>query len=231
MKNIKIDITYNGQNYYGMQKQKNKPTIQGEIEKALKDLFLVDLDLNYAGRTDRGVSAKKMTANFFVDTKIKGDKIKDALNVRLPEDIRILSSEEVSLDFNSRHSAKLKTYCYSLYESKVNLPLYYFESQFKNKLDYLKMKKAIKFLIGTHDFSSFVSSGCEIEDKTRTIKKAKITRQKIEGINHYKFYFTGNGFLYNQVRIMVGTIILAGLNKIAPKEIKNILYNGDTKCT
>lgn len=223
MKNIKLDIMFDGRNYYGMQKQKNKPTIQGEVEKALKELFKEEINLIYAGRTDRGVSSEKMVANFFVETKIKVEKIALALNQFLPSNIKIIKSEEVNSSFNSRISAKNKTYKYGLYVSKTELPVFKFESQFKSNLNYYKMKKAIKYLKGTKDFTSFVTSSCEIENKVRTIFKVKLKRKIINKIEHFYFYFTGNGFLYNQVRIMVGTIIMVGLNKIKPKEIKNII--------
>lgn len=227
MKNIKIEIMFNGKNYFGFQKQPDKPTIQAEIENALFKLFNIKIDLIYSGRTDRGVSAKKMVANFFVETKIEPEKISFALNQFLPEDIKILKSSEVDLNFNSRKSAKNKTYSYSLYVSKINLPMYEHETMFKTNLDFNKMKKAIKYLKGTHDFTSFVTPSCEIEDKVRTIYKTKIEKTIENDITHYKFYFTGNGFLYNQVRIMVGTIILAGLNKIKPSDIKKIMQAKD----
>jgi len=223
MKNIKLKIMFDGRNYYGMQRQNNKPTIQGEIENALKQLFKEDINLIYAGRTDRGVSAHEMVANFFVETKIKSDKIAYALNQFLPSNIKIIKSEEVYEGFNSRIDAKSKTYCYSLYISKIELPIFKFETCFKNKLNFNKMKQAIKYLKGTKDFTSFVTSSCEIENKIRTISKVKLKRIILNDIEHFKFYFTGDGFLYNQVRIMVGTLILVGLNKIKPYEIKKII--------
>lgn len=223
MTNIKIEFSYDGRNYYGLQKQKNRITIQGEIEKALKNLFEEDLNLIIAGRTDKGVSANKMVANFIADCKISANKICYALNVRLPSDIRILSSIKVPLNFHARHSTKLKTYKYSLYESNFNLPLFPFETQIKTKLNFKKMKKAIKYLKGTHDFSSFVTKANEKEDKVRTITEVKLIKQKYLDVTHYYFYFKGNGFLYNQVRTMVGTLVLVGLNKIEPKDIKTII--------
>lgn len=223
MKNIKLEIMFDGRNYYGMQRQNNKPTIQGEIESALHKLFNEKINLIYAGRTDSGVSAHKMVANFFVNTKIETSKIAFALNQFLPSNIKIIKSEEVEQNFNSRTSAKMKTYCYSLYISKMELPVFKFETCFKNNLNYKNMKKAIKYFKGTKDFTSFVSSGTDIENKVRTISKVKLKRNIINSVEHFKFYFTGKGFLYNQVRIMVGTLVLVGLNKIKPIEIKNIL--------
>ncbi len=223
MKNIKIEFSYDGREFYGLQKQNDKITIQGEIERALKELFNQNINLIIAGRTDRGVSAYKMVANFFVDTNIESEKICYSLNVRLNSSIRILKSTEVENDFHARHSAKLKTYKYSLYVNNFSLPLFPFETHFKTPLNYFKMKRAINYLKGTHDFSSFVTKSNEIENKVRTIKKVKLKRKKYQGIYHYYFYFTGNGFLYNQVRTMVGTLMLVGLNKIKPFEIKKII--------
>jgi len=223
MKNIKLEIMYDGRNYFGMQIQPNKLTIQGEIEKALKDLFKSEIKLNYAGRTDRGVSAYKMVANFFVDTKIEAEKIALALNPLLPDDIKVLSSESVGEDFNARFSAKYKTYMYKFYSSKITLPLFLSETQIKGELNFTKMKKAAKFLIGTHDFTSFANPDTQIEDKVRTIKQIKILRENIDGVWHYSVFITGNGFLYNMVRIIVGTLIQVGEGKIKPEEIKTIL--------
>ena len=223
MQNIRLNIMFDGTNYYGMQIQKNKPTIVGELKKAIKSLFNEDIELNYLGRTDKGVSAEIMVANFFVDTKIKPENISFALNQFLPKDIKIISSSLVDEKFNARKSVKSKTYCYSLYESKTELPIYPYETMIKSNLNYKNMKKAIKYFKGTKDFTSFVTPSCEIENKVRTIYKVKIIKEKINNINHYKFYFRGNGFLYNQVRIMVGTLVMVGLNKIKPKDIKKIL--------
>lgn len=225
MRNIKLEFSYDGRNYYGLQKQKNCVTIQGEIERALTELFGKEINLIIAGRTDKGVSSLKMVGNFYVESNIEADKICYALNVKLPNDIRILSSCEVDFNFHSRYDAKQKTYKYSLYENNFSLPLFPFETLFKAKLNYSNMKRAIKYLVGKHDFSSFVTKSKKIDDKVRTIYKVKLVRKVIQGINHYYFYFTGNGFLYNQVRTMVGTLILAGINKIKPKDIKKIIKN------
>lgn len=227
MMNVKIEFSYDGRDYYGVQKQKNRPTIQEEIENALLKLFNVQIDLIYAGRTDKGVSAECMVGNFFVETTICPEKICYALNQYLPDNIRILKSEQVDENFNSRYDAKKKTYKYSLYESKFHLPLFPFQTQFKSSLKYLEMKKAIKYFVGTKDFTSVVTSSCEIENKVRTIYKAKIVKEKTGDVVHYHFYFTGNGFLYNQVRIMVGTLVLVGLGKIKPRDVKKILLLKD----
>lgn len=223
--NIKIIFSYDGRQYFGIQKQKDKKTVQGEIEKALSTLFKTKTEITIAGRTDKGVSALKMCANFKTNYNIEPKKICYALNVLLPNDIRVLESEKVDNNFHARFDAKQKTYCYSVFENKFEIPIYPFETLVKSKLNFVNMKKAIKKLKGKHDFSSFVTNNKQYESCERTITKAYIQRKKIEGIIHYYFYFTGDGFMFNQVRTMVGTLILVGQNELKPKDIKKILMS------
>lgn len=227
MKNIKISIQYSGKNYFGMQIQPNKPTIQGEIEKALKELFKTNVKLFYAGRTDALVNAYNMVCNFFVDTDIPANKIAYALNYLLPDDIKVLNSQEVDENFNARYSAKEKTYVYKFYTNFCELPLFSNEICVKQKIDLNKMKKCAKFMLGKHDFSSFTSSECDKEDKIREIKKIKIKTKEIDNIMHYEVFITGNGFLYNMVRIMVGTLITFNKKEYSPKIIKEIINSKD----
>lgn len=227
MKNIKISIQYSGKNYFGMQIQPNKPTIQGEIEKALKELFKTNVKLFYAGRTDALVNAYNMVCNFFVDTDIPANKIAYALNYLLPDDIKVLNSQEVNGNFNARYSAKEKTYVYKFYTNFCELPLFLNEVCVKQKIDLNKMKKCAKFMLGKHDFSSFTSSECDKEDKIREIKKIKIKTKEIDNIMHYEVFITGNGFLYNMVRIMVGTLITFNKKEYSPKIIKEIINSKD----
>ena len=229
MANIKIEFSYNGQNYYGLQKQADKKTVQGEIEKALFKLLKTKTSIILAGRTDKGVCAQKMVANFETNYSINPQKICYALNALLPSDIRILTSQKVCENFHARHSAKSKTYCYKLYYSTFELPLFPFESQIKFDINFKNMKKAMKYLVGTKDFSSFVTNSKQYANCIRTIFRAEIKKENILGIDHYYFYFKGNGFLYNQIRNMVGTILLVGQNKIKPKDIKKILNAKDRR--
>lgn len=227
MKNIKLSIQFLGKNYYGMQIQPNKSTIQGEVERALKELFKTDIKLFYAGRTDALVNAYNMVCNFFVDTQIPANKIAYALNYLLPEDIKVLKSEEVDENFNARYSAKEKTYVYRFYTNFCDLPLFPNEVCIKENIDLIKMKKCAKFMLGKHDFSAFASSECDKEDKVREIKKIKIKSFKQDDIKHYEVYITGNGFLYNMVRIMVGTLISFNKKEYSPKIIKDIINSKD----
>lgn len=227
MKNIKITIQYLGKNYFGMQIQPNKPTIQGEVEKALKELFKTDIKLFYAGRTDAMVNAYNMVCNFFVETDIPANKIALALNYLLPNDIKVLKSEEENENFNARFSAKEKTYVYKFYSNFCELPLFPNEVCIKQNIDLVKMKKCAKFMLGKHDFTSFTNSECDKEDKIREVKKIKIKRTKIDEVFHYQVFITGTGFLYNMVRIMVGTLITFNKKEYQPKIIKEIISSKD----
>lgn len=227
MKNIKLSIQYLGKNYFGMQIQPNKPTIQGEIEKALKELFKSDIKLNYAGRTDAMVNAYNMVCNFFVETEIPANKIAYALNYLLPEDIKVLKSEEVDESFNARFSVIEKTYVYKFYTNFCELPLFKNEVCIKEKINLKKMKKCAKFMLGKHDFSAFTNSECDKENKIREIKKIEIKSYKQDDILHYEVFITGNGFLYNMIRIMVGTLISFNKKEYSPKIIKEIINSKD----
>lgn len=227
MKNIKISIQYLGKNYYGMQIQPDKPTIQGEVEKALKELFKCEIKLNYAGRTDASVNAYNMVCNFFVDTNIEPNKIAYALNYLLPDDIKVLKSCEVEDDFNARFSAKEKTYVYKFYTNYFELPMFKNEVCVKEKIDLKKMKKCAKYIIGKHDFSAFTNSDCDKEDRVREVKKIEIKSNKIDDIMHYEVYVTGTGFLYNMVRIIIGTLVMFNKKTYDAKIIKDIISSKD----
>jgi tRNA pseudouridine38-40 synthase len=207
VRNIRLVIAYEGTNYYGWQTQLDKVTIQETIEKAINVITKEKPSLIGSGRTDRGVHALGQVANFVTRTKIETDKIKLAINANLPKDIRILSSEEVPLEFNSRFDAHNKTYMYQIYNARVNSPFYNNYSYFiPSELDFEKMELAATALIGTHDFKGFMAAGSEVKTTTRTIYSSNLVkRDKI-----IRFYVNGSGFLYNMVRIVAGTLIDIG---------------------
>nr|WP_312579065.1 tRNA pseudouridine(38-40) synthase TruA [Sedimentibacter sp.] len=207
VKNIKLIIAYEGTNYYGWQTQLDRVTIQETIENAISIITKEQPDLVGSGRTDRGVHALGQVANFITETKIETDKIKLALNANLPKDIRILSSEEVPLEFNSRFDAHNKTYMYQIYNDRVSSPFYRNYAYFiPSELNFEKMEAASKFLVGTHDFKGFMSAGSEVKTTVRTIFSTKLLR---EG-KTLRLYVNGSGFLYNMVRIIAGTLIDIG---------------------
>lgn len=213
VRNIKLKIAYDGTNYHGWQTQLNGPTIQETIERAISITMKQKINLTGSGRTDSGVHAFGQVANFTADTNIPQEKIKIALNANLPNDIRILESNDVCLEFNSRFDAHDKTYMYQIYNDRVGSPFYSRYSCFvPANLDFNKMEEAVKCLIGTHDFKGFMAAGSDVKTTVRTVYDASlITEGKI-----IKFYITGNGFLYNMVRIIAGTLIDVG------KGVKNV---------
>lgn len=220
MRNIKLTIEYDGTNYLGWQKQKVGNTIQGTIEEAIKVLTNEISEVVGSSRTDAGVHAKGFVANFKTNSKIPADKYREAINHKLPSDIVILKSEEVNDEFHSRYNSRGKTYSYSILNREVPCAInrnYLYHV--KKKLDIESMRKACKYFIGTHDFTAFKTSGSSVKTTVRTIFDLYIEEKD----DIIKIYVTGDGFLYNMVRIIVGTLIMVGFNKIEPEEIKNII--------
>lgn len=220
MRNIKLTLEYDGTNYLGWQKQKVGITIQGTLEEAIKVLTKEEVEVTGSSRTDAGVHAKGFVANFKTNSKIPSEKFREAINHKLPEDIVILKSEEVEEEFHARYNAMGKTYSYSILNRDVPSAIdrnYLYHV--KRRLDVESMKEACQYFIGTHDFSAFKTSGSSVKTTVRTIKELYIE----DNDDIIKIYVTGDGFLYNMVRIIVGTLIMVGSNKIKPLEIKNII--------
>lgn len=222
--NIGLDISYIGTNYSGWQVQPNKITIQGELEKALFKVFGHNISTTASGRTDAGVSAFCQVVNFEFDTHIPVERLVYVLNEHLPKDIRVLRTYEVAEDFNSRYSAKKKTYEYYFYYGDVENALISEHSLFvKGDLDINAMKEACKVLKGEHDFTSFCASDTEVVNKIRTIYDIDI----VPCDRGYKLVITGNGFLYNMVRIIMGTLIDVGYGRFKKDDIFDILNAKD----
>ena len=224
MRNIKITIEYDGKDFNGWQKQPNKLNIQGEIERAIEEITGEKVELIASGRTDAGVHAIGQVANFKIEKDIPIEKIPYALNSKLKKSIRIKEAEEVPEKFHSRYTCKKKTYRYVINNSVQGTAIYRnLQYHFPEKLDQNKMNEAAGYLIGEHDFKSFKASGTSSKSSVRTIFDAKVTREGELVI----IELTGNGFLYNMVRIIAGTLIDVGINKINPKDVKNILEAKD----
>ncbi|MGN1351253.1 MAG: tRNA pseudouridine(38-40) synthase TruA [Clostridia bacterium] len=220
MRNIKLIIEYDGKGFNGWQKQPNKLNIQGEIERAIKEVTGEEVELNASGRTDAGVHAISQVANFKTQSNIDINKIPIALNSKLKKSIIIKKAEEVDLNFHARYNAKGKKYRYIINNSLVGSAIYRdLEYNFPIKLDVEKMKHAAKYFEGEHDFKAFRSSGTSNKNSVREIYKVEIKEENERII----LEFTGNGFLYNMVRIMVGTLMDVGLGKIKPESIKDII--------
>ena len=223
MRNIKLTIEYDGKDFNGWQKQPNKLNIQGTIEQAIKCITGEDVELNASGRTDAGVHALGQVANFKTNSKIPIEKFAIAINSRLKKSIVIKKAEEVDERFHSRLNCKKKTYRYIINNSEEGSAIYRnLETHIPQKLDISKMEQAIKYFEGEHDFKAFKASGTSSKSSVRTIYEAKIY-QKGEKIF---IELTGNGFLYNMVRIIVGTLVDVGIGKIKPEDIPQIINEG-----
>ncbi len=221
MRNIKLVIEYDGKEFNGWQKQPNKLNIQGEIEKAIERITNEKVDLTASGRTDAGVHALGQVANFKTNASIPIEKIPIALNTNLKKAILIKSAEEVEERFHSRLNCKRKTYRYVINNSKYGTAIYRnLETHIPMKLDINKMQEAVKYFEGEHDFKAFKASGTSSKSSVRTIYKAEVIDAGNERIY---IELTGNGFLYNMVRIISGTLVDVGLGKIQPKDIQEII--------
>lgn len=221
MRNIKLTIEYDGKEFNGWQKQPDKLNIQGTIEKAIEQITGEVVDLNASGRTDRGAHAYGQVANFKTNSNLPIEKFPIALNSNLKKSIRIKNAEEVEENFHSRLSCKRKTYRYVINNSKYGTAIYRnMETHIPVKLDVEKMQEAVKYFIGEHDFKAFKASGTSSKSSVRTIFDAKVIQAPDERIY---IELTGNGFLYNMVRIIAGTLVEVGMGKMEPSEIENII--------
>ncbi len=223
MRNIKLTIEYDGKDFNGWQKQPNKLNIQGTIEQAIKAITGEDVELNASGRTDAGVHALNQVANFKTNSQIPIEKFAIAINSRLKKSIVIKKAEEVGERFHSRLNCKRKTYRYIINNSEMGSAIYRnLETHIPQKLDTEKMEKALKYFEGEHDFKAFKASGTSSKSSVRKIYATKLYKEN----DRIYIELTGNGFLYNMVRIIVGTLVDVGLGKIEPEEIIDIIKDG-----
>ena len=224
MRNIKLEIEYDGKDFNGWQKQPTKLNIQGEIERAIEIVTGEKVELIASGRTDAGVHSLGQIANFKTDSKLPIEKFPVALNSKLKKSIRIQKAEEMDERFHSRYNCKQKTYRYIINNSKEGSAIYRnLEYHIPVKLNIKDMKKAIKYFEGEHDFKGFKASGTSSKSSVRKIYKAEIKEDEQRII----IELTGNGFLYNMVGIIAGTIVDVGLGKIKPDEIPEIIKSKD----
>lgn len=223
MRNIMIKIEYDGTNYNGWQIQPNGITIQGEIIKAIKNLTGEDVNLHGSGRTDARVHAKEQVANFHSTSNISIQELARGLNHFLPKDIVVKEAEIVPLEFHARHWAIGKAYSYQIYNHPQRSALLRnYSYHVSYELDINRMQRAANIFIGTHDFRGFMSSGSSVKDTVRSIHEVNLHK---EGDSIW-ITFKGNGFLYNMVRIMVGTLVEVGSGKRDIKIIEEALKSG-----
>lgn len=217
-------ISYDGTKYGGWQIQKNAVTVQQKITEALYDLLNCKVSVIASGRTDSGVHAKAQVCHFDAETGVPAEKIADALNIRLPQDISILQSVIAPNGFDAQSSAKEKTYCYRIYLSERRQPLKDRNCvQIKYGLDLEKLRRSAKLFEGEHDFKAYCAAGSQVLTTVRKIYNIEV---KLNGCD-VEIYVTGNGFLYNMVRTLAGTMIYYAAGRIKEEDIVNSLLLGD----
>lgn len=217
---VRLTISYDGTNYCGWQIQKNGITVEEIINRELTDLLKEDIAVIGASRTDSGVHAMANIAVFDTNTKIPAEKISFALNQRLPDDIRIQKSEQVADNFHPRYCNSTKTYEYKILNRRFPDPLNRLYTHFVYMpLDVDKMKKAAEYIVGEHDFASFCSAGSQVKTTVRTVYRLDVDKKD----DIITIQISGNGFLYNMVRIIVGTLMKVGLGVYPPEHIKEII--------
>ena len=220
MKRVRLIVAYDGTNYCGWQIQPNGETIESVLNRHLSALLGEDIVVTGASRTDSGVHSLGNVAIFDTNTRMPADRISFALNQRLPEDIVVQDSCEVEADWHPRYQKGRKTYEYRILNRTFRNPTRRLDTHFyHHTLDVVAMQKAAKYLEGEHDFKSFCAVGAQVKTTTRTIYTCDVTKQD----DVITIRVTGNGFLYNMVRIIAGTLIKVGAGDIEPEEIPNIL--------
>lgn len=232
--NMKLILEYDGSNYSGWQRLQEinkKDSIQSVIEKVISAYFHEDIKIIGSGRTDAGVHALGQVANFYCKVKPNLIMLRKELNDKLPEDITIVHLEEVNKEFHSRYSAKSKTYEYRLNIGETqSVFTRKYTCHIEDKLNVNWMQEAASYLIGTHDFKSFTSEKNEKKSTVRTIEDIKIYYYKEKNdcrktSSELRISITGDGFLYNMVRIIVGTLIDVGKGLKKPEDMRVILEN------
>ena len=252
MKKIKLIIAYDGTNYVGWQIQKNGLAVEQVINEHLSKLLKEEIVVCGASRTDSGVHARGNVATFYTQTRIAPEKISLALNQGLPEDIRIVRSEEVPEEFHPRYADCIKTYQYNILNSRYNVPtLRLYADYVYYYLDVEKMRQAAAYLVGEHDFIAFSSSGGQQKTTVRRIDRIDIDSEWLQpdtdrmrreeetagtdpsGKDYppkvIRITVSGNGFLYNMVRIIAGTLEKVGMGVYPPEHVKEILESRDRR--
>lgn len=220
MKRIRIITAYDGTSYVGWQRQPNGVSIQEMLEKALLEVTGETITIHGSGRTDSGVHALAQVAHFDTGVRMASDKFAIALNMHLPSDIRVLYSEECDPAFHSRFSAKKKQYRYRIHVGAHSDVFSRFTAlQLHRVPDLALMQSAAKEALGTHDFRAFMSTGTTLDNTVRTLEESN---WELEG-PFLTYSVTGNGFLYNMVRILVGTMLEIGYGKLPPDAVSKAL--------
>lgn len=224
MRRILLKIRYDGTCYHGWQVQKNAISVQETMQDAIERIFSARLDIHGCSRTDSGVHANEYYCHFDTDNDIACSNIVRAMNTYLPNDISVVSAENVPPDFHARYSAKSKEYIYKFHNSPIRDPfLCKYALQVFKPLDVERMNRVAKNFMGTHDFKGFCNIKSDVEDTFRKIYLADAVQQG----DVVTFRICGNGFLYNMVRIIVGTILFVETGNINENDIPDIIASKD----
>lgn len=224
MRNLKVMLAYRGTAYHGFQRQENAVGIQNILEEKLSRLTNADVKINGCSRTDTGVHANEYCFSFETEHRIPCGNIVRGMNSLLPDDIAVLSCEETVPDFHARYSCKGKEYCYLILNRQSKDPfLADLALHYPYAINIPLMEKAAEAYLGTHDFTSFCGTANQKENSVRTIEYFRIEKDE----NLVKFIVKGDGFLYNMVRIMVGTLIFINEGKLDPECVPAILSARD----
>lgn len=226
MKRIMLIVAYDGTNYSGWQFQPNADTIEGRLNAALSELLEEEICVVGASRTDAGVHSMGNVAVFDTESRIPAEKLAFAINARLPEDIIVQKSMEVNADFHPRKCDCVKTYEYRIYTGRMENPqLIRYTWHRYGQLDIEAMRRGAAYLVGEHDFTSFCAVASDALSKVRTIYSIEVKEQsKVLTIR-----VKGNGFLYNMVRIIAGTLVDVGMGRTDPEDIPGILEGRDRR--
>lgn len=222
----KLRLCYDGTGYHGWQRQKNGITVQEKIEDLLFSVTGEKVTVHGCSRTDAGVHAREFVCSFSCNMSIPDDKVPYAFNTILPDDIRVLSCETVSDDFHARFSCIGKEYIYIIDNSPHKNPfLRNYSCHFPYQLDFEKMCTAASFMHGRRDYSAFCASGATVSDFVRNLEYVKLEKED----SRITISTRGDGFLYNMVRIIAGTLMYAGCGKLSPLEIDDIIDSRDRR--
>lgn len=226
MRNVLLEISYLGTAFYGFQKQRHHPSVQGLLEEKIGFLLGEEVKVVGAGRTDRGVHAFAQICNFTTQSKMSVEEIKNALNALLPPELRVLNAQEVVERFHARLHARGKIYAYFVWNEEIMIPfLLDFAYHYPYPLDLALMESGLSSLLGEHDFRSFAKAGIYPGGTVRCLRRAKITvRPPL-----LCFIFEGSGFLQHMIRAIIGTLLEIGRGKLNPRAVEEILTQKDRR--
>lgn len=224
MRNLMLTISYDGTSYHGYQAQEGSITIQEVMEKTLSDIMKEEISVQGCSRTDAGVHARRYVMNFHTSCNIPSDRVAIALNTKLPPDIVAIDCMEVREDFNSRFDTQSKTYKYFINNSSYDVFRRDFQWYISKELDVEKMIEASEYFVGYHPFDSFMAAGCQVKDTRRNINFLTVEKSP-EGI--IEITINADGYLYNMVRIITGTLVGVGYGRFTPDDITHIIESKD----